>query len=195
LGRDARELYYLYSEHVERQLAKGGGLSTIRDWGGKMVGHALRIAGLFHLVESGTDAVSIPIGKSTLADAIAVMEYFVPHAKYLLERLNGVSYGEHLDSLMNVLRDLEEPIYKTQVLGKLRSHKVFKGNRDYIAESLDELELLGYIRIVPEGGGKTRIEVNPSIGGAASYTSFDVPDILVDDWTFSYQEETADEGW
>lgn len=195
LGRDARELYYLYSEHVERQLAKGGGLSTIRDWGGKMVGHALRIAGLFHLVECGTDAPAVPITKSTLADAISIMEYFVPHARYLLERLNGVSYGEHLDSLMNVLRDLEEPIYKSQVLGKLRSHKVFKGNRDYIAESLDELELLGYIRIVPEGGGKTRIEVNPSIGGAATYTSFDVPDVLMDDWTFSYQEDPEDEGW
>src|SRR5690606_29883879 len=41
LGEAAKEVYYQYAEHVERQLAKGGGLHGMRDWGGKMVGHAL----------------------------------------------------------------------------------------------------------------------------------------------------------
>lgn len=195
LSADAKELYFLYSEHVERQLAKGGGLSTIRDWGGKMVGHALRIAGLFHLVERGTEATAWPISRSTLADAIAVMEYFVPHAKYLLERLDGISYGEHLEDLMGILREMPEPIYRTALTNRMRGHKRFKGNKEYIAEALDELELLGYIRIVPEAGGKVRIELNPAVEGPTSYPTFDVPEWQPSEWTFTKQEEEDVEYW
>jgi len=194
LSSEAKELYYLYSEHVERQLSKGGGLSTIRDWGGKMVGHALRIAGLFHLVERGSEAIAYPIGKQSLVAAIGVMEYFVPHAKYLLEKIDGTSYGEHLDELMKVLQEIQEPVYRTSVTGRLRSHKRFKGNKEYINEALDELELLGYIRLVPEGS-KIRVELNPSIGGITTYAAFDVPDVLADAWTFTYQEEAEGEDW
>ncbi|MBA3569186.1 MAG: DUF3987 domain-containing protein [Pyrinomonadaceae bacterium] len=193
LSSEAKELYYLYSEHVERQLSKGGGLSTIRDWGGKMVGHALRIAGLFHLVERGSEAIVYPINKQSLADAIGVMEYFVPHAKYLLEKIDGTSYGEHLGELMKVLQEIPEPVYRASVTSRLRSHKRFKGNKEYINEALDELELLGYLRLTPEGS-KVRVELNPSIGGITTYAAFDVPDVLADAWTFTYQEE-ADEDW
>jgi hypothetical protein len=188
LSRDARELYYLYSEHVERQLAKGGGLSSIRDWGGKMVGHALRVAGLFHLVECGTEAVSLPIRSTTLSDAIAVMEYFVPHAKYFIERLGGISYGEHLESLMDVIRDIDPPVYKSSVSGRLRGHKFFRGNKDAITDALDELELLGYIRIVSEGQ-KVRIDTNPAIEGPSGYATFAMPEITPDAWTFEMEED------
>lgn len=194
LSPAAKELYYLYSEHVERQLAKGGGLSSLRDWGGKLIGHSLRIAGLFHLVEKGSEAVAWDIPKDTLADAIAVMEYFVPHAKYLLERIDGVSYGEHLDQLMKVLQDIEEPIYRTALTSRLRSHKLFRGNRDFINDSLDELELLGYIRIVPEGQ-KVRIELNPAISGPSAYQSFVVPADVAGSWTFSMEDDNGEDDW
>ncbi len=193
LGRDAVELYYQYSEHAERQLAKGGGLSSIRDWGGKMVGHALRIAGLFHLVEFGDEAISYPISRGTLSDAIAVMEYFVPHARYLLERIDGTSYGEHLDELLRILRDSEEPIYRASLNAKLRSNRIFKGNGESITDALDELELLGYCRTVPEGGRKTRIEMNPVVGGPIAYASFSPMDVPSVDWTIELEDE--DVGW
>lgn len=193
LSAEARELYYLYSEHVERQLAKGGGLSSIRDWGGKMVGHALRIAGLFHLVTHGSEGIAWPISKANLASAIEVMEYFVPHAKYLLERISGVSHGEHLDELLKVVREIPEPVYRTSLVSRLKAHQLFKGNREFINDSLDELELLGYLRLIPEGA-KVRVELNPIVGGPTHYTTFNVPEISLDDtWKFNPEEE--DEPW
>lgn len=171
LGDSAVDVYYQYAEHVERELAKGGGLYRMRDWGGKMVGHALRIAGLFHLVERGNDALAYPVSAKTLIQAIEVMEYFVPHAKYFLGGLDGITHGEHLEELVNVLRDIPEPITLSSIIGKLRTHKVFKGDRQMIAESLDELELLGYCRVMP--GSPRTIEVNPSIDRAAEYRKFE----------------------
>lgn len=170
LGDDATEAYYQYAEHVERQLAKGGGLHGARDWGGKMVGHALRVAGLFHLVERGTEAIAWPVSQDTMLRSIEVMEYFVPHARYFLEGLDGVTYGEHLNDLVAVLREMPEPIHKSSLMGRLKTHKSFRGDRQAIGDALDELELLGYARLTP--GSNPRIELNPSVDRSVRYKSF-----------------------
>lgn len=194
LASDARELYYLYAEHVERQLAKGGGLYHMRDWGGKMVGHALRIAGLFHLVEYRAEARWEAVSRSTLADAIAVMEYFVPHAQYMLSRINGESYGAHLDELINAIRG-EGTISSSALTAKLKSSTYYRGNRDYIDDALDELELMGYLRLTPGKRG-AKIELNPAIEGVATYAGFQVPDPPAGDWSFTLEEsDDEDNPW
>ena len=182
LGRSAREVYYQYAEHVERQLAKGGGLHGMRDWGGKMVGHALRIAGLFHLVEHGSDALAYPVSADTLVRSIDVMEYFVPHAKHFLGALDGITYGENLQDVLAILREMDEPIYRSTLIAKLRTHKSFRGQKEAIHDALDELEILGYIRVVP--GSKAVIELNPSVDRIEPYATF-TPKI---ESRWSYQE-------
>lgn len=135
-----------------------------------MVGHALRIAGLFHLVERGSEALAYPVSADTLIRAVEVMEYFVPHARHFIAGLDGITYGEHLENLLGVLRDMPEPIMVSSLNGKLRTHRSFKGDRAMIADALDELELLGYLRVVP--GSPRTIEVNPSIDRSVEYRKF-----------------------
>lgn len=188
LSKQAQELYYAYAEHIERQLGTGGGLHAIDDWGGKLLGHALRIAGLFHLCTAGARAYGVPVSRQTLADAIAVMEYYVPHARYMMNRIRGINYGAHLDELLTVLRGEDGVIYRSMLVSRLKSSNHYRGNRDYIDDALDELELMGYCRIVQEGR-KTRVELNPEIESEATYLPFTVNNAQSSGWVVEIPEE------
>lgn len=79
LDDEAYEVWLAFDRRVEKTLAPGGELADMGDWGGKLTGHMLRIAGLMHLVEYGAD--STVIGKSTMAKAVHLCELLIEHAK------------------------------------------------------------------------------------------------------------------
>lgn len=58
----------------------GGDLAGIRDWAGKAVGAAMRIAGLPHLAEHLRDGYDRPISGVTAANAIRIIDYYTLHA-------------------------------------------------------------------------------------------------------------------
>lgn len=61
---------------TEKELADGGALASIRDWGAKYVGAVIRIAGLLHLAQHGALGAEKPIQADTLADATEIGSYF-----------------------------------------------------------------------------------------------------------------------
>lgn len=67
-------------EATERELADGGALHGLRDWGSKYAGAVLRIAGLLHLAEHGAAGVRRPIERSTILSAVRIGGYFKAHA-------------------------------------------------------------------------------------------------------------------
>ena len=81
LSRDASSLHIAFAQCVEQMLAPEGELSTIPDWGGKLVGAVIRIAGLLHIAEhmSKQSKWSEPIAAETMRNAIRVGEYLIPH--------------------------------------------------------------------------------------------------------------------
>ena len=83
LSAEAEENRIRFAEGVERRLARGGELFFLRDWGGKLTGLTLRIAGLLHMVEvSGhPNPWETPLSASTYAKAVQIAEYLIPHAK------------------------------------------------------------------------------------------------------------------
>ncbi|GAB3961129.1 hypothetical protein GCM10029978_012470 [Actinoallomurus acanthiterrae] len=67
---------------VEPRLAPSAGdLAHMTDWGGKLVGATVRIAGLLHLAKHLRDGWNQPIDADTFADARDIADYFTSHAK------------------------------------------------------------------------------------------------------------------
>lgn len=69
-----------FQRDIEPQLAPGARLGHIADWGGKLVGAAVRIAGILHIIECAGQEVPLRISTETIERAIAIAEYLVPHA-------------------------------------------------------------------------------------------------------------------
>jgi hypothetical protein len=78
---DAYELWLERTRGVEGQLGEGGplGVVGIQEWAAKLSGAIARIALLFHCVLEKDPAR--PLAKDTMARALAVGEYLVPHAR------------------------------------------------------------------------------------------------------------------
>lgn len=68
-----------FDRRVEMMIGPGGELESMDDWGGKLPGTALRIAGLLHLVEHGPDVYVI--GKETLDRSVKLCNLLMSHAK------------------------------------------------------------------------------------------------------------------
>lgn len=79
LSNEAFVQYQKFSQYVESELADGGSLETMRDWGSKLPGAALRLAGLMHVVEYGEK--STVICNETMERALDLCDLLIAHAK------------------------------------------------------------------------------------------------------------------
>jgi hypothetical protein len=79
LSKDAIPVWKSFQKEVEHMLGPNGELNYLQDWGGKLVGNSLRIAGLLHLVEQSTD--NLVIGVDTVTNAINLCRLLKEHAK------------------------------------------------------------------------------------------------------------------
>ncbi len=80
---------------IEPQLT--GELASMKDWAGKLVGHAARIAALFHIAEHATRARAwdeLTISGETAERAVRVARYFIPHALAAFEQMEITTEGE-----------------------------------------------------------------------------------------------------
>ena len=63
LDNEAYEAWLSFDRKTEKMIAPGGELQEMADWGGKIPGNLLRIAGLMHLVENDPDN-TVPVIRS-----------------------------------------------------------------------------------------------------------------------------------
>lgn len=80
IAPDAAEEVLEFERTIEPRLATAGDLGVVADWGSKAVGQLIRVAGLLHLA-GGERALQEPIGADTMRDALALVDYYVEHAK------------------------------------------------------------------------------------------------------------------
>lgn len=78
LSLDAREVWLTFAQEIEDRLAPTGDLRHLSGWGEKSAGMVARVAGLFHMAESGTDGT---LQAETLRKAIDVGRWAIAHAK------------------------------------------------------------------------------------------------------------------
>jgi replicative DNA helicase len=87
LGLDQGALAVLkeLSERLEPELGEFGALEGMADWGGKLVGAVVRIAGLLHLADAAAEKQCAPlsvISGATMRRAVAFADYLTIHARH-----------------------------------------------------------------------------------------------------------------
>jgi hypothetical protein len=162
LNHKAEAMMRLWEAEVEAMLGDGGAMEAFRDWGGKLVGATVRIAGIMHTVEHGPTA---PINADTLERAIRIARYAIPHAAHVFGML---SERGAVDDALVVWRWIAR--HGKREFSKREAYQALKW-RFALVEMLDpplrELTERGYIRpktIERVGAGRPpspMFEVNP----------------------------------
>jgi hypothetical protein len=118
------------------QMADGGRLCRLRDWGSKLPGAALRIAGLLHLA---TDSKVLPvlrvqIEQSEIAIALKICATLVSHAVAVFEMVRQDPIVSRAKRILRwLLARKTEPVSTKKMC--------FDALHPHIFEKVDEMEL------------------------------------------------------
>ncbi len=79
LAAGAREVWLQFSQYIESRQGPEGDLHAIQDWTSKLPGAALRIAGLFHVIENGESTPTI--SQDMMEKSLDLCELLISHAR------------------------------------------------------------------------------------------------------------------
>lgn len=91
LSSEANGLLLEFERWLEPQLGPDGDLGTLQDWAAKLAGAVARLAGLLHLARCAANASLLQeaVSDSTMAAAIRLGKFLIPHAKLTFERMGA----------------------------------------------------------------------------------------------------------
>ncbi len=81
LDEDASARHAAFEDAIEPRLGGDGDLYAIQGWGSKLAGAVARLAGVLHMARYGPDGLDRPVSGETMAAAITLGHYFIPHTK------------------------------------------------------------------------------------------------------------------
>jgi replicative DNA helicase len=82
---------------------KPGDLAHMTDWGGKLAGAIIRIAGLIHLAQHARDGWDRPITRQTLDTAVQLGDYYTGHAKAAYDTIGADPATAHARAILQYL--------------------------------------------------------------------------------------------
>ncbi|MEX1026420.1 MAG: YfjI family protein [Candidatus Paceibacterota bacterium] len=171
LAADAQKGFSRWRASIEPRLAEGGDLEALSDWGGKLDGLTMRLAGVMHCVAcGGSKPWNVPISEETLDAAIRISEYAIPHAEAAMRLLKASpsTANDDAEYLLRWIRNEELSRFSrrdAQGHGRRR----FDGDPKRLEEALQELERTNHVRRGPRPSrGKGRppsniFRVNPRV--------------------------------
>lgn len=163
---DARVL--AAEKEIEPLLRPGGELRPISDWGAKLVGHAVRLAGLLHIAQDPTPGAWLrPVEADTIEYAWDLARYFKAHALIAFDHMGA-------DPVLDAARRVGE---WATAIGAFTAREAYNSHRslfprvDDLADVLDLLTDAHWVRerATPEGPrGRGRppsptYDVNPQL--------------------------------
>jgi hypothetical protein len=157
-----------FQRAIEIQFRDGGKLEGLKDWGSKLPGAALRIAGIFHFVaQIEHDSISLEVTLDTMRRAVELATCLISHARAvfaLMERDPNIEDAQKL--IVWIGRWGRESF---TIRDCFRAHQSRFNRVDAMTPALNLLEQHGYIRqkkLEPTCGRPSDIyEVNPEILG------------------------------
>jgi Protein of unknown function (DUF3987)/Bifunctional DNA primase/polymerase, N-terminal/Primase C terminal 1 (PriCT-1) len=167
LGGPAYAEWKAFQRSVEIQFREGGKLQDLRDWGSKLPGAALRLAGIFHFVEH-LDRVSAfgEIALSTMILALELAACLVSHARAVFALMERDANVENAEKLVGWIKRQGKPSFSVREC--FRAHQSRFKRVDAMLPVLLLVEQHGYIRRLhneSSGGRKPSdvCEVNPAV--------------------------------
>ena len=152
---------------MEVQLREGGRLQYLKDWGSKLPGAAIRLAGVFHMVEQ-VDKRDLErcIPKSTIQEALDLAACLISHAQCVFALMERDPAIDSAEKLLAWAIERGEPSFT--VRDCFRAHQGRFKRVDAMLPILSLMEQHGYIRRIPQssaGGRKPSeiCEVNPAV--------------------------------
>ncbi|MEU8133780.1 YfjI family protein [Streptodolium elevatio] len=168
LTPDANAALVERQEHTERRLADGGLLAHVRNWGGKVDGASVRIAGLLHLA-AHEQAWTRPIDADTVQAAGRIGDYFTHHALAVFDLMGADPARDRARSVLDHLRHRKAAVVSKRDLFTGLSRAEFPTTAD-LDPALALLEDHGWVRAGPgperRGRGRPpspRYETHPSL--------------------------------
>jgi len=158
LDRDALGVWMQFDASVERMLGPGGELESMDDWGGKLPGSALRIAGILHLVEHGPD--NLTIGIDTLNISISLCNLLISHAKAAYGMIGA---DEEISDAKKIFLWMQKNGF--DVFTKTDCSRAFKTMTgiDNALKALEERNVLKQLMIPTGGRDAANYVSNPSL--------------------------------
>ena len=160
LSERAEALMYEYMGDIEKRL--GDAWAHMTDWGGKLVGAMIRIAGIMHVAGIEGEASETPIHEETIAAAILIAEFFGAHAEAAYQ---AAGIGEDYEDARYLLRRLVNS--GRDEISKRDLHQRCKGKFkvvEVMEPALNRLVSMGHVRIaevLTGGRPTTTIRLNP----------------------------------
>lgn len=143
LSREAYQEWMDFSKVVEMGLREGGRFEFITDWGGKLPGFAIRLAGLLHCVEDPFQPWIRQISLYTMQQALELGSIFSSHALAVFSLMGA---DKNLEGSRRVWRWIERGRFKS--FRKNDCYNALKGSFPRVADielCLDVLEERNYI--------------------------------------------------
>jgi hypothetical protein len=101
-----------FQKAIELQLRDGGTLDDLRDWGSKLPGACLRLAGIFHAVEHGNRFAESPeIAKITIQRALELGACLISHARAVFDLMERDAKVEHALKLVRWIERQNKPTF------------------------------------------------------------------------------------
>jgi Protein of unknown function (DUF3987) len=144
LSPAASTTFLAFRKKLELRRGEAGDLAALSGWASKLDGATARIAGLLHLAQHLPDGFAKPIEETTMASAIAITSYFIPHALIAFERMGADERREGARAVLDWIRRDKLPSFtKRQTQRALQRH--FPRVAD-LEPALALLEEHGFIR-------------------------------------------------
>jgi len=164
----AVEMWLDFADDVEKELRPGGGLEFLRDWGGKLPGAAVRLAGLYHGIETDPPQ-DAPVAPSTMLKALQTASVLAEHAKAAFLAMGSDPAFECARRIWRWIEDTQTTLFSGR--DALRAVRGSFPRMEQVKDGLEVLEERNFIRIEAiESGGAGRppspkYAVNPKIEG------------------------------
>jgi len=157
LSPDCYEAYLEWAKEVEGWLQPHGRLGHMVDWGGKLVGNTVRIAGNLHMVADCFNFEKIPeIQAATFAQAVRIARWATIHAEEALDVIGRQSdVQEDAEWIMELVGIKEWQKFKPADLS--RNHRRFRNETERRDSALKALVDAQYLTTVPVPGKSGKV--------------------------------------
>ena len=170
LSTEAAALRNDFAAEVEHSLRPGEDLDGSEDWGAKLVGNMVRVAGLLHVawqVEDWQDPWGDPISGKSMETAVGLGRALIPHVHRVFDQMNAIPEVRRGRYVLKRITTYEgdEPLTVRELHRRCQGNHEFQGVDD-LDKPLDLLKKHKFIRVTRRDSTRGRrpspiIELNP----------------------------------